>query len=454
MSKTVNAIQKQRINTAANWAAGNPVLHAGQLGIVSDATPKRIKVGDGVTTWNALPYSAEIPGIVSIEANKILGSNAAGDGYEFKESIALAQVIMLLYNEETDSNEVISSTNESAALKSFETNTALTYSKLIFEIIVQSRVEQSANTKCDFTYRLKKDGATLQTWVNRIIASSTSGIVSGGRNTTSFSYILDGPFPSGNLFTVTAQNSLSNANTGSKIRAFRVYAVTNASLMRGASGYTPYIQNNYWYINGENTGILALGGINAGSTITFAEAAAKDTLISGETIGVILGKIKKWFSSFGALAWKTKASFADDIDNKPTTVAGYGITNAYTKDEVYTKTEVDNKIPALSGAHYSVYLGSTDQLYGLADGGLFMTRSYQNNMSIDTYNLATGTLIYRTFKNISSSSITITFNTNHINGLGSSITIPVNTQVCIAVICTSTTGCFCSVLGMSTILDQ
>ncbi len=454
MAKTVNAIHKQRINTAANWAAANPVLLSGQLGIISDTSPRRVKVGDGVTAWNSLPFVAEIPGIVSIEANKILGSNAAGNGYEFKDSASVLQVISLLYNDETDSSEVVSSTAESTALKTFETLTASAYSKLILEIVVQSRVEQSANTKCDFTYRLKKDGTTLQSWVDRIIASSTTGIVSGGRNTATFSLVIDGPFPTGNVYTITSQNSLSNANTGSKVRAIRVYAVTDASLMRGASGYTPYIQNNYWYINGENTGILALGGINAGSTITFAEAAAKDTLISGETIGVILGKIKKWFSSFGALAWKTKASFADDIDNKPTTVAGYGITNAYTKDDVYTKTEVDNKIPPLSMYHMGVVSGSTDTLYGLSDAGLFHTRSYQNNMSLDTYNLMTGTLIYRTWKNVSSSSITISLNTNHIYGLGSSIVIPANTQICLAIICTSAVECYCSVFGMSTILDQ
>lgn len=338
MAKTVNAIQKQRTNTAANWAAGNPVLLAGQLGIVSDTTPKRMKVGDGITAWNSLPYAAEIPGIVSIEANKILGSNAAGTGFEFKESAALAQLIMLIYNDETDSSEVVSSTAESAALKSFDTLTASTYSKLIIEVIVQSRVEQSANTKCDFTYRLKKDGTTVQTWVDRIIASSTTGIVSGGRNTATFSFVIDGPFPSGDVYTVTSQNSLSNANTGSKIRAFRVYAVTEASLMRGADGNTPYIYNNYWYINGVNSGVLALGGINAGNTIAFTEAIAKDTLISGETIGVLIGKIKKWFSSFGSLAWKSSVDFAKEVTNKASTIDGYGISNAY------TKTEVDAKI--------------------------------------------------------------------------------------------------------------
>lgn len=34
------------------------------------------------------------------------------------------------------------------------------------------------------------------------------------------------------------------------------------------------------------------------------------------------------------------------VDNKPSTVSGYGITDAYTKTDVYTKTEVDTKIDA------------------------------------------------------------------------------------------------------------
>lgn len=34
----------------------------------------------------------------------------------------------------------------------------------------------------------------------------------------------------------------------------------------------------------------------------------------------------------------------NDINNKPTTIGGYGITDAYTTNDVYTKTEVDDKI--------------------------------------------------------------------------------------------------------------
>ncbi len=59
MTKTVNVIHKQRTNTAANWSASNPILLAGQIGVVSGTSPTRFKVGDGTTAWNSLPYSDE-----------------------------------------------------------------------------------------------------------------------------------------------------------------------------------------------------------------------------------------------------------------------------------------------------------------------------------------------------------------------------------------------------------
>lgn len=53
--KTIKAQMKQRRDTKANWAATNPVLLDGELGIVSD-DPNLYKVGDGATAWNSLPF--------------------------------------------------------------------------------------------------------------------------------------------------------------------------------------------------------------------------------------------------------------------------------------------------------------------------------------------------------------------------------------------------------------
>jgi hypothetical protein len=45
---------KMRKGTAAAWASANPVLSAGEPGFESDT--KKLKLGDGSTAWNSLPY--------------------------------------------------------------------------------------------------------------------------------------------------------------------------------------------------------------------------------------------------------------------------------------------------------------------------------------------------------------------------------------------------------------
>ena len=44
----------QRSNTQQGWLGQNPILGAGEIGIESDTT--RIKIGDGINSWSALPY--------------------------------------------------------------------------------------------------------------------------------------------------------------------------------------------------------------------------------------------------------------------------------------------------------------------------------------------------------------------------------------------------------------
>lgn len=53
----------QRRDTAANWAAANPILMEGEIGIVTDGA-KGYKIGDGVTRWNALEYPANPTSVV------------------------------------------------------------------------------------------------------------------------------------------------------------------------------------------------------------------------------------------------------------------------------------------------------------------------------------------------------------------------------------------------------
>jgi len=45
-----------RRDSAANWTAQNPVLLDGEPGYETDT--RKMKIGNGVAAWNALPYSA------------------------------------------------------------------------------------------------------------------------------------------------------------------------------------------------------------------------------------------------------------------------------------------------------------------------------------------------------------------------------------------------------------
>lgn len=54
MATVVNTTFKLKRGTAARWAEVNPILEAGEPGFVYDTN--RLKIGNGVTPWNDLPY--------------------------------------------------------------------------------------------------------------------------------------------------------------------------------------------------------------------------------------------------------------------------------------------------------------------------------------------------------------------------------------------------------------
>ncbi len=54
-----NILQLRR-DSAATWAAVNPVLASGEVG--ADLTAMKIKVGNGVLSWNSLPFIGAVTG--------------------------------------------------------------------------------------------------------------------------------------------------------------------------------------------------------------------------------------------------------------------------------------------------------------------------------------------------------------------------------------------------------
>lgn len=84
---TIVARIKLRRDTAANWAADNPTLSAGELGFETDT--RRFKLGDGSSAYNDLDYevlyvpSSTKSSPTSISAAGGIGSSSAAREYQF-----------------------------------------------------------------------------------------------------------------------------------------------------------------------------------------------------------------------------------------------------------------------------------------------------------------------------------------------------------------------------------
>ncbi len=125
------------------------------------------------------------------------------------------------------------------------------------------------------------------------------------------------------------------------------------------------------------------------SVITFTEDTTRENIVSGDVMSIILGKIKKWFTDLKALAFKDRADWDTDIDNKPTSMPASDV-YAWAKDTTkpsYAYSEITDtpdltlKADLVSGKVPSIQLPSyvDDVIEGtLADVDEF--RDIENNI--------------------------------------------------------------------------
>ena len=69
-----------RRDSALGWSTNNPILASGEIGIELSPTPAEIvlfKVGDGITSWNSLPYQNESFSGATLGANTFTGQQYA-----------------------------------------------------------------------------------------------------------------------------------------------------------------------------------------------------------------------------------------------------------------------------------------------------------------------------------------------------------------------------------------
>ena len=57
--QTLKTTIMHRTDTSVNWTSKNPILYKGEIGY--DTTEKKIKIGDGISTWDNLQYLGKLP---------------------------------------------------------------------------------------------------------------------------------------------------------------------------------------------------------------------------------------------------------------------------------------------------------------------------------------------------------------------------------------------------------
>ena len=103
MATVINTTFRLKRGTAARWAEVNPILDQGEPGFVYDTN--RLKIGDGVTHWNDLPYidgKREVGDYDYVSEFPAVGES--GIIYKAEKEQSLYQ-----YNTETSSYEKLSS---------------------------------------------------------------------------------------------------------------------------------------------------------------------------------------------------------------------------------------------------------------------------------------------------------------------------------------------------------
>lgn len=77
--KIIKAIPTCRIDTASNWYNFNPILESGEVAyeLDTDNLPGKYKVGNGINTWNELPYYSR---------KKLIGSVSSSNFFSFAQT--------------------------------------------------------------------------------------------------------------------------------------------------------------------------------------------------------------------------------------------------------------------------------------------------------------------------------------------------------------------------------
>lgn len=363
MSKQVNTKILLRNDLAANWTENNPVLGKGEIGIEIDS--KKFKFGDGTTAWNSLPYGAgaDIPlasasndGLMSsadfvklsgiesgaevniIETVKVNGSALTPDA-DRAVDVTVPTKLTDLTNDGNfvqDANYVHTDSNYTAAEKS----------KL-------AGIDDSADVNVIET--VKVNGTALVPDANKAVDVEVPTKLSDLTNDANF--VQDADYVhTDNNYTSAEKTKLAGIESGAEVNVQSDWSQTDSSaddFIKNKPTNVSEFTNDAGYITQAAVPVAATADPLMDGTAavgTSAKWAKEDHVHPTDTsraaasdLTALAGRVDTAEGDIDALEGRMDTA-ESDIDalesgkaDVATTLAGYGITDAYTKSEVDAK---------------------------------------------------------------------------------------------------------------------
>ena len=405
-----------RRGTAAQWVSANTVLAEGELGLETDTG--FIKVGDGSTAWSSVPYSVEgSVGALSVTTNAPSGNGAltytaSTKTFTFTPADSSDKI------EYTDlSVGANASASGSGGIAYNNTNGVFTYTppdfasqETLTSLSINANVltytdEDGTATQIDLSNYL--DDTNLARLVSGTLDGNT-GIATFSRDdastfTVDFSDLLDDT----NNYVDTvgfAGGTLTLGRTGTLpdltvsldgryiLSSSTVSNITDGTgfLKNNGSGTWTYDNNTYLTeVSGAVTGAL-IPDANEQYDIGSSSYRFRDLYLSGNTIYLGTSTISAGAggivelptgSTIGGSDLSTFSGNFADLTNKPTTVAGYGITD--TVDSVNITSVQDGQALIYDSAASEWVNGTNGNDVYIIDGGVANTVYTNGDLVLD-----------------------------------------------------------------------
>lgn len=326
--ETIESIFRLRRDTAANWASVNPVLELGEPGLETDTL--KVKYGDGSTAWNALSYSAGSAYAVDPDGTFAANSDARVATQKATKTYVDAAVTgVLKFKGSTDCS---TNPNYPAATKGDS-----------YVVTVAGKIGGASGVSVDpgdMYFATANNAGGTQAAVGaswRILEHNLLGALLSANNLSDLANIVTARINLG-LVAIAASGSASDLSAGT-VPAARMPALTGDVVT----------------VAGTVAATLATVNLSPGSYGSAAQSLTATVDAKGRITGLSAQTI--------AAAWAS-------ITGKPTTIAGYGITDAINS----TALDTDGTLAANSDAKIATQKATktyVDQIIAAQDAMVF-----------------------------------------------------------------------------------